>query len=261
MQEKRTDKSQSTKTQKWYLRILDKTIFGPVDLETLCNWANQARIIPGHHVSSDKTKWVPVETIKGFHMNWQVTMRNGDIYGPINISLLKNLVKDDIIDSTASLTNTLTGKTDTVINQMIDLAGNISNLQFSLKEADDKYKTIKIRYEELQHKLQKEKDAHKLDNTKNTKTLDDLRSELDDLRSEIKQKESEKHAMEVMEVYPEAILVNNDSQNALSKSICTEETLQQLEIQATNDLLSWHKQYKKNKKQKKSNFLSLELFR
>jgi hypothetical protein len=63
VQEKDSNSSESTDPEKWYLRILDKSIFGPVDIETLCRWVNQARIIPGHHISSDRKKWIPVETV------------------------------------------------------------------------------------------------------------------------------------------------------------------------------------------------------
>ncbi len=251
--EKISDTSQSTEIENWYLRILDKSVFGPVDLATLCSWANQARIIPGHHISSDQTNWIAVETVEEFHMTWQVTMKNGDIYGPVNINLLKNLVQDDIIDATATIKNIITNKTSTVINQMIDLINEDAELKLRLKESKSRYLAAESECRKLLQQLQQEKLLREKENSKNIKIQDEL-------KEKIEKAEKEKHAIEIMDVYPEAILVDKSSQNPLSHTVCTDKTLQQIEVQATNDLLNWHKQYKETVKNKKKRFFSIPLF-
>ena len=253
MQEKISDKSKSPENQEWYLRILDKSIFGPVDLETLCDWANQARIIPGHHISSDQTNWIAVETVQEFHMIWQVTMKNGDTYGPVNISLLKNWVQDDIIDATASIKNISTGNSSTVIKQMIALINEDFELRLKLEEANSAKQVAEKQCKQLEQELKQEKKLRQTESEENLKNQEEL-------EAQIEQTEKEKHAVEVIEEYPEAILINNDSSLAKS-NICTEETMQQLEAQAASDLISWHKLFKKSAKKKKNRFLPLQLFK
>ena len=252
MQKKISDTSQSAASQKWFLRILDKSIFGPVDLDTLCDWANQARIIPGHHISSDKTNWTAVETIHEFRMIWEVAMKNGDIYGPINISLLKSLIQDDIINTTATITNITTGETSTIINQMMDLINEDYNLRIRLEEAYFNIHASEVQCKKLQQEIKQEKKLRKTERAEHIIIQEKL-------KTQIEQTEQEKHAVEVIEVYPEAILINNDS--ALAKSnICTQETLEQLEAQAANDLTTWHELFKKSAKKKKNRFLPIKLF-
>ncbi len=254
VQEKISDTLQSAEREKWYLRILDKTIFGPVDLDTLCSWANQARIIPGHHISSDQITWISVESVEEFHMTWQVTMKNGDIYGPVNINLLKNLVQDDIIDATATIKNIITNETSTVINQMVDLINEDTELKLRLKEANSRYLAAESKCRKLSQQLQQEKLLREKENSKNIKIQEGL-------KKQIEKAEKEKHAIEVMDVYPEAILVDKSSQNSLSRIVCTDKTLQQIEAQATNELLNWHKQYKETVKNKKKRFFAIPLFK
>ena len=253
MQKKISDIPLSPESQKWFLRILDKSIFGPVDYKTLCNWANQARIIPGHHISSDQINWLAVETIREFRMIWTVTMKNGDIYGPINISLLKNLIQNDIIDATASITNLTTGKTSTIINQIIDLINEDCNLHIRLEEAYSKIQITEDQYKQLQQEVEQIKESQKNENTENSRIQEEL-------NKQIAQAQKEKLAIEVIEVCPEVILINNDLKPD-SQNICTQETMEQLEVQAVNDLTSWHKLYKQKKKKKKKRLLSIKLFK
>lgn len=250
MQEKKSDKSKSTDQDKWYLRILDKSVFGPVDLETLCSWANQARIIPGHYISSDQVSWIAVETIEDFRMNWQVALKNGDIYGPLNISLLKTMIHDDIIDANATITNITTGKTATVIRMMLDLVSEDSALRLELEEVKSLYQEAKSQRDKALNELTLEKELRENEHAENARVQEEL-------EEQFKQAQKEQHAIEVIDVYPEAILINKPE----NKGICTQETLEQLEIQASRDLEAWHKSYKGIDGQKKSRFSPLQLFR
>jgi hypothetical protein len=186
-------------------------------------------------------------------MNWQVAMNNGDIYGPLNISVLKNLIQDEIIDATALVTNLTTGKTATIIDQMFDLINEDYELRIKLEDADSKYNAILTERDKLLRELKYEKEIRAKAEAEQTRIKEKL-------KDHITQEEKEKHAVEVIEVYPEAILINNGSSLA-KRNMCTQETLEQLEAQAVNDLTTWHKLYKKSAKQKKNRFLPLQLFK
>ncbi len=88
----------------YFLRTPDGTIYGPVDLVTLCIWAVDARVIPGCELSERQDVWFPVETIPELRLNWTVKFGDGTLYGPLNLLAIRVLSAEKSIPAGASLT-------------------------------------------------------------------------------------------------------------------------------------------------------------
>ncbi|MDI6775285.1 MAG: GYF domain-containing protein [Verrucomicrobiota bacterium] len=61
----------------WHVRLADHTVYGPMDLSTLCEWAAQNRIAPGSDVSRDQRQWQAAETIPQLKMEMQPVLDQG----------------------------------------------------------------------------------------------------------------------------------------------------------------------------------------
>ncbi|MDA0990912.1 MAG: hypothetical protein O3A51_09190, partial [Verrucomicrobia bacterium] len=69
----------------WYLKQDDGSVYGPVSLDVLVEWAADCRIGPGHQASTNKVDWVTVTTLSELRMVWMVTLEDGSVYGPLNL--------------------------------------------------------------------------------------------------------------------------------------------------------------------------------
>jgi len=103
--------SQNRATLKWYLKTHDGTKYGPVDLTVLCEWASQSRITPGNLISDNAEDWFPAQELPELKMEWQVSLPNGQDYGPFNVLAVPHLVQNGILPSDSRLTNMHSGKT------------------------------------------------------------------------------------------------------------------------------------------------------
>ena len=77
---------------KWYLKISEDMVYGPIPLATLCDWAAQGRVAAGNLVSQDEVAWVAAESVPDLKMDWLVELKNGDKYGPLNLLAAPHLV-------------------------------------------------------------------------------------------------------------------------------------------------------------------------
>jgi len=68
--------------------------FGPVEKQGLLLWAEQARILPGHEVSTDRKNWEPAVTVDFPDMCWFIDEGDGDLKGPLNHKAAETLVKN-----------------------------------------------------------------------------------------------------------------------------------------------------------------------
>ena len=108
-----------TAGKQWYLKIDDGSVFGPVESAVLRDWAEQGRIAPGNELSEDKKTWVPAETIPGLGMEWKVGLRDGTLYGPLNLRTLGDLIREGTVSSDAKLVNVVT-KEESSVDQKRD---------------------------------------------------------------------------------------------------------------------------------------------
>jgi len=81
-------------TQSWLLRKPDGSTYGPVDLDTLKQWAGTGRVAPEDHVSADGKEWVPATELPALEMRWEVLLEGGGRYGPLNILAVGELLLD-----------------------------------------------------------------------------------------------------------------------------------------------------------------------
>ncbi|MEI8140883.1 MAG: hypothetical protein WCI03_13580 [bacterium] len=79
------------------LRTPDGTVYGPVDIVTLCVWATDARVIPGCEWSENRDVWFPVEKIPELRLNWSVQFADGTLYGPLNLLAIWVLASENSI--------------------------------------------------------------------------------------------------------------------------------------------------------------------
>ena len=81
----------------YFLRTPDGTVYGPVDVVTLCIWATDARVIPGCELSEKQDVWFPVEKMQELRLNWMVQFEDGTIYGPLNLLAIRILALEKSI--------------------------------------------------------------------------------------------------------------------------------------------------------------------
>ena len=71
----------------------DGKAYGPADIATLVSWAEDGRIGPGASVSQDRRHWNSALSMPALGMEWLVEILPGDVFGPFNRAVVKNLFK------------------------------------------------------------------------------------------------------------------------------------------------------------------------
>ena len=71
----------------------DGKAYGPADMAALISWAEDGRIGPGASVSQDRRHWNSVLSMPALGMEWLVEILPGDVFGPFNRAVVKNLFK------------------------------------------------------------------------------------------------------------------------------------------------------------------------
>lgn len=84
-----------------YFRQQDGVVLGPVDLDTLRDWARQARIGPGTEISTDGVRWVAPHSVPELELEWVVYLPDGRLFGPIHHAAVSELRKMRMIPEEA----------------------------------------------------------------------------------------------------------------------------------------------------------------
>jgi hypothetical protein len=58
------------RAHKWYLKLPDGSVYGPVAPSVLGNWAVQGRVVPTNEVSQDGSHWFPASAIPALIAYW-----------------------------------------------------------------------------------------------------------------------------------------------------------------------------------------------
>ena len=95
---------------KWYVRMQNGAVYGPVALNELCEWSAQCRILPGHEVSQDRQNWTPAETIPELSMEWLVELPDLTLYGPLHPLAIHELLRDGMVAANAKVINKFTNE-------------------------------------------------------------------------------------------------------------------------------------------------------
>ncbi|MFT5239227.1 MAG: hypothetical protein ACI9OU_000893 [Candidatus Promineifilaceae bacterium] len=96
----------------WFLRLDDGKVFGPVPLTELLEWAVDCRIGPEHQVSLDKKEWKRASEVDDLRMQWKVKLEDGDIFGPVNLFAVSQLIQDGVVVSDPALMHKSSGKSE-----------------------------------------------------------------------------------------------------------------------------------------------------
>lgn len=104
-----------------YFRTPDATIYGPVDMATLCLWAADARVIPGCELSADRNNWFPVESLPELRLNWSVYFDDNTTYGPLNLLAIWTLAEEKSIPRGVKLVETGSPRTAVLDDSLLPL--------------------------------------------------------------------------------------------------------------------------------------------
>src|SRR5271156_5207606 len=106
----------------------DNSIYGPVDVETLKEWANSAQIAPEDMVDESDDNWRRAPEIDFLEMLWLVKLPGGEIYGPTTVGTLREFINEGLVTEKTLVTH---GKT----NQSLPLTALVAAVDFEKKRA------------------------------------------------------------------------------------------------------------------------------
>jgi ribosomal protein L19E len=79
----------------------DNAIYGPVDAETLKEWANSAQIAPEDMIDESDEEWRLSPDVEFLEMYWQVKLPTGEIYGPTTVGTLREFINEALVSEKA----------------------------------------------------------------------------------------------------------------------------------------------------------------
>jgi len=106
----------------------DNSIYGPVDLETLKEWANSAQIAPEDMVDESDENWRAAPEIDLLEMLWMVKLTSGENYGPTTVGTLREFIREGLVTEKSVATHCKT-------NQSLPLTALIAAVDFEKKRA------------------------------------------------------------------------------------------------------------------------------
>jgi len=113
----------------WRVRkISDNSIYGPVDVEMLKEWANSAQIAPEDMIDETDEAWHPAPDIEFLEMLWMVKLPGGEIYGPTTVGTLREFINEGLVTEKTLATHSKT-------NQSLPLAALVAAVDFEKKRA------------------------------------------------------------------------------------------------------------------------------
>src|SRR5260221_931968 len=114
----------------WRIRKgADNSIYGPVDLEMLKEWANSAQIAPQDMVDESDDNWRPACEVEFLKMLWVVTLPGDEIYGPTPLGTLSEFIHEGHITEKPLATHAKT-------NQSLPTAALFAAVEFEKKRAE-----------------------------------------------------------------------------------------------------------------------------
>ena len=106
----------------------DDSIYGPVDQETLKEWANSAQIAPEDMIDESDEIWRPSSEIEFLEMLWTVKLPTGENYGPTTVGTLREFINESLVTEKTLVTH---GKT----HQSLPLTALVAAVDFEKKRA------------------------------------------------------------------------------------------------------------------------------
>ncbi len=110
-------------------KATDNAIYGPVDDDTLKEWANSAQISPQDFVDSDgDEKWRLAPEIEFLQMLWFVKLPDEEVYGPTTVGTLHEFVDEGLITEKTLATHVKT-------KQSLPIGALFAAMEFEEKRA------------------------------------------------------------------------------------------------------------------------------
>jgi len=106
----------------------DNSIYGPVDVETLKEWANSAQVAPEDMVDESDENWRIAPEIDFLEMVWLVKLPGGETYGPTTVGTLREFINEGLVTEKTLVTH---GKT----HQSLPLTALVAAVDFEKKRA------------------------------------------------------------------------------------------------------------------------------
>ena len=107
----------------------DNSIYGPVDAETLKEWADSAQIAPEDIVDESDENWRAAPTVDFLEMVWLVKLQAGEIYGPTTVGTLREFINEGLVAEKTLATHLKT-------NQSLPLTALVAAVDFEKKRSD-----------------------------------------------------------------------------------------------------------------------------
>ena len=173
--------------QAWFLRKHeDGNIFGPLPFAQLARWASSAQVAPHDVVSTDQVTWTKAPMLPELEMDWLVEVTSERFYGPTTLGAIQEFMRLGEITSETLVINSRDGlrrrvsEMPLVLSQIaierepedgstgpiasgmsINVADRIRDLEQALREerralqeAEERYRALELKYEELAERLQ-----------------------------------------------------------------------------------------------------------
>lgn len=103
-------------------------IYGPVDMETLREWANSAQVAPQDMVDESDENWRPAPDVEFLDMLWMVKLPGDELYGPTTVGTLREFIHEGLISEKTVATHAKT-------NQSLPIGALFAAVEFEKKRA------------------------------------------------------------------------------------------------------------------------------
>jgi len=177
----------SAAAQDWFLRKYeDGNIFGPLPFAQLARWASSAQVAPHDVVSTDQMTWTKAPMLPELEMDWLVEVTTERFYGPTTLGAIQEFMRLGEINGDTLVINSRDGsrrrvnEMPLVLSQIpveeeparaaagpaasgmsINVEDRIHDLEQSLREdrralheAEERYRALELKYQELAERVQ-----------------------------------------------------------------------------------------------------------
>lgn len=108
--------------QTWYLmKHDDGSVFGPITLEQLQEWAAEAQVSPLDKVSTDEKSWTKAPMIPELEMDYLVEVSPDQYYGPTTLGAVREFLEIGEVTRDTVITNCTDGS-ERLIRDVPELA-------------------------------------------------------------------------------------------------------------------------------------------
>jgi len=177
----------SAAAQDWFLRKYeDGNIFGPLPFAQLERWASSAQVAPHDVVSTDQVTWTKAPMLPELEMDWLVEVTTERFYGPTTLGAIQEFMRLGEINGDTLVINSrdgsrrrvnemplvlsqipveeepasdaagpaASGMSINVVDRIRDLEQNLREERRALQEAEERYRALELKYQELAERVQ-----------------------------------------------------------------------------------------------------------